>query len=245
MSSDSSRANNTDGSVSSLPPTEQFMEDKPKKSEISILNSTSFTSKSVPDVPPSTPSNVITVGSKVCRICHANTVNERLISPCYCKGSMAYVHLSCLERWLNQSSRSYCELCKYHYNAEEKQRYGLCESIRLWVRHPRNRTHVQSDILISVLLTIVTVGLVSVCLMGMHYFVLEGKKMGISQNWARGIICFFLSVVVVGYFVTVYLLVKDQVVPWYTWWKNTVDVRLMLTESVTQGLRKPSRETTV
>lgn len=231
-----------DRSYSSLPQIGVKDETKTKDSSVSLPTPTSIaTSRGDPEGP-ETVSRVIPVGSTVCRICHTNTANEALISPCNCKGSMAYVHLSCLERWLNQSSRSYCELCKYHYNAIETQRYGLIEGIRLWVRHPRNRNHVQSDLLISVLLTIVTVGLVSVCLMGMQYFVLEGRKLGISKSWTRGMICFFLGIVVVGYAVTLYLLIKDQVIPWYNWWKNTVDVRLMLTPSIAQGFRRQLRE---
>lgn len=42
---------------------------------------------------------------------------------CRCKGTLAYVHLSCLERWLNQSCRTYCELCRYYFNAVETPRY--------------------------------------------------------------------------------------------------------------------------
>lgn len=230
-------------SYSSLPQIEASDEEKIKDSSASLALHPSFsTVRGNPEGPTATAIHVMPVGSTVCRICHTNTANEALISPCNCKGSMAYVHLSCLERWLNQSSRSYCELCKYHYNAIETQRYGLCEGLRLWIRHPRNRNHVQSDFLISVLLTIVTVGLLSVCLMGMHYFVLEGKKLGISKTWTRSIISFFLGIVVVGYAITLYLLVKDQVIPWYNWWKNTVDVHLLLTPSITQGFRGQIRE---
>lgn len=191
------------------------------------------------------PPNVTSIASMVCRICQTNTANEVLISPCHCKGSMAYVHLSCLERWLNQSSRSYCELCKYQYNAVETQRYGLCESLWLWIRHPRNRTHVQSDLLIAVLLTIVTVGLVCVCVLGMHYFVLEARKLGMSRMWTKLVVCSFLGTVIVGYIITIYLLVKDELAPWYHWWKNTVDVRLNLTASIAQGLRREVSETAV
>ncbi|KYN19459.1 E3 ubiquitin-protein ligase MARCH3, partial [Trachymyrmex cornetzi] len=67
--------------------------------------------------------SLISVGSSVCRICHTNTAKEPLISPCRCKGTLAYVHLSCLERWLNQSCRTYCELCRYYFNAVETPRY--------------------------------------------------------------------------------------------------------------------------
>lgn len=192
----------------------------------------SVSSRSIQEVPPITPVRVSSVASMVCRICQTNTAQECLISPCHCKGSLAYVHLSCLERWLNQSSRSYCELCMFQFNAIQTQRYGLFEGLRLWIRHPRNRNHVQSDLLISILLTIVTFGLIAVCLLGMQYFVIEGKKLGISKSWTKGAISMFLSVIVIGYVTTLYLLVKDQVIPWYNWWKTTVDVRLNLAPSV-------------
>ncbi|KAH9635268.1 hypothetical protein HF086_001924 [Spodoptera exigua] len=52
------------------------------------------------------------IGSNVCRICMTRG-RERLISPCNCKGSLANVHLSCLERWLNQVGRNHCELCGF------------------------------------------------------------------------------------------------------------------------------------
>ncbi|KOC61075.1 E3 ubiquitin-protein ligase MARCH3, partial [Habropoda laboriosa] len=172
--------------------------------------------------------SVVSVGSIVCRICHTNTSKEPLISPCRCKGSLAYVHLACLERWLNQSCRSYCELCRYHYNVVETPRYRWPESLRIWISHPRNRRNVQSDLLIFTLLSVVTVGLVTVCILGMQYFVIEGKKIGISNLWTRGAIWFFLTIVVLGYITTVYLLGKDQLSPWYRWWKSTVNVRLIM-----------------
>ncbi|XP_076621604.1 E3 ubiquitin-protein ligase MARCHF3-like [Colletes latitarsis] len=171
--------------------------------------------------------SLVSVGSSVCRICHTNTSKEPLISPCRCKGTLAYVHLACLERWLNQTCRSYCELCRYRFNVVETPRYRLPESLRIWISHPRNRRNIQSDLLIFTLLSVVTVGLVTVCLLGMQYFVIEGKKIGISKLWTRGAIWFFLTIVVLGYITTVYLLAKDQVSPWYRWWKSTVNVRLI------------------
>ncbi|XP_076390584.1 E3 ubiquitin-protein ligase MARCHF2 [Megachile rotundata] len=172
--------------------------------------------------------SLVSVGSSVCRICHTNTSKEPLISPCRCKGSLAYVHLACLERWLNQSSRSYCELCRYHFNVIETPRYGLPESLRIWITHPRNRRNIQSDLLIFTLLSVVTMGLVTVCLLGMQYFVIEGKKIGISKLWTKRAIWSFLVIVVMGYITTVYFLGKDQVSPWYRWWKSTVNVRLVM-----------------
>ncbi|KAG5325751.1 MARH3 ligase, partial [Pseudoatta argentina] len=199
--------------------------------------------------------SLISVGSSVCRICHTNTAKEPLISPCRCKGTLAYVHLSCLERWLNQSCRTYCELCRYYFNAVETPRYrcrtwprvvisfmDTCrpESLRIWISHPRNRRNIESDLLILTLLTIVTVGLAAVCFLGMRYFIIEGNKIGISKPWTRGAIWFFLTVVILGYVTTVYLLCRDQVSPWYRWWKSTVNVRLVVDPQLLR--RRPSDE---
>ncbi|KAJ8925907.1 hypothetical protein NQ315_009759 [Exocentrus adspersus] len=177
--------------------------------------------------------DVHSVGSITCRICHTNTPNEALISPCDCKGSLAYVHLSCLERWLNQSSRNYCELCLYHYNATATKRYRLCEGMRLWIRHPRNRIHFRSDMLIAIVLTLVTAGLIVSCLMGMDYFLAEASRMGFQRKWMKILIVLFLFAVGMGYGITIYLIVKDQFLPWFRWWKNTVDIHLLLPSSST------------
>ncbi|CAH1981945.1 unnamed protein product [Acanthoscelides obtectus] len=190
-------------------------------------------------------SKVHSVGSLVCRICHTNTVNEGLISPCNCKGSLAYVHLSCLERWLNQSSRSYCELCMYRYSAIETKRYKLCEGIRLWIKHPRNMRQFKSDLVIASLLTLVTSGLIASSLFGMEYFVIEGSKVGLQRKWIRLTICLFLLIVMVGYLITIYLIARDQLLPWYRWWTKTVDIRLLLPPSICMKMLVKKREGSV
>lgn len=121
----------------------------------------------------------------------------------------------------------------FQYNAVETQRYTLCQAVRLWIRHPRNRDHFQSDCLIASLLTFVTIGLITVCLLGMNYFVAEGDKLGINGRWMKTGIYLFLFIVIVGFFVTIYLLIKDEFMPWYNWWKTTVDVKLLLSPIAT------------
>ncbi|OZJ04802.1 hypothetical protein BZG36_01857 [Bifiguratus adelaidae] len=50
----------------------------------------------------------------------ATPIQNPLIHPCHCKGSMAWVHLNCLNRWRQESPRqeSYiqCDTCGYRYN---------------------------------------------------------------------------------------------------------------------------------
>ncbi|XP_041972366.1 E3 ubiquitin-protein ligase MARCHF8-like isoform X2 [Aricia agestis] len=177
------------------------------------------------------------IGSNVCRICMTKG-RERLISPCNCKGSLANVHLTCLERWLNQVGRNHCELCGYSYPAIRTPRYTVLQALRLWFGNPRNRGHLQSDCLIFWLLSTVTAGLLAVCVVGTQYFVFEGanytkhgtrKSEGISHRITETAMDFFMAIVLCGYSVTVYLLWKDHFVMWNRWRRANVNVRLLLT----------------
>ncbi|CAF3997876.1 unnamed protein product [Rotaria magnacalcarata] len=52
----------------------------------------------------------------ICRICHCEgTIDEPLISPCYCLGTMQYLHQSCLQHWIKSAGVKSCELCKFEF----------------------------------------------------------------------------------------------------------------------------------
>lgn len=57
---------------------------------------------------------------------------------------------------------------------------------------------------------------------GMRYFIIEGKKIGISKLWTRGAIWFFLTVVILGYVTTVYLLCRVIILSLYLSFKLSV-----------------------
>lgn len=70
-------------------------------------------------------------GNPLCRICLSEDFepSNPLFSPCKCSGTMKYIHLNCLQEWLNSRkvikdnpfSKTYywknleCELCKTTY----------------------------------------------------------------------------------------------------------------------------------
>ncbi|CAF4514981.1 unnamed protein product, partial [Rotaria sp. Silwood2] len=59
----------------------------------------------------------------ICRLCHCQGTNdEPLISPCYCLGTMQYLHQSCLQRLIKNTDVKSCELCKCEFimHAETK-----------------------------------------------------------------------------------------------------------------------------
>ena len=52
-----------------------------------------------------------------CRICFETTSENDVY--CKCKGSIKYIHKSCLENWIYSRSNSHmwtCEICKQEYN---------------------------------------------------------------------------------------------------------------------------------
>jgi len=63
-----------------------------------------------------TPGNV-----DICRICHCEgELDAPLIAPCYCTGSLRWVHQSCLQQWIKSSETRKCELCKFEFIMETK-----------------------------------------------------------------------------------------------------------------------------
>lgn len=52
----------------------------------------------------------------ICRICHCESDPQNpLLTPCYCSGSLKYVHQTCLQQWLTASETNACELCKFPF----------------------------------------------------------------------------------------------------------------------------------
>lgn len=71
-----------------------------------------------------------------CRICLQIT-SEDLISPCNCKGTHSYVHISCLKNWIltqsNQESQKSCELCLKPYKISYTYKLKCKFSATHWV----------------------------------------------------------------------------------------------------------------
>lgn len=67
----------------------------------------------------------------LCRICRGDGEHEALFAPCACRGSMEWVHPSCLQQWRdtsqNPESRVRCETCKQPYRlaAQHNDAYGF------------------------------------------------------------------------------------------------------------------------
>ena len=47
----------------------------------------------------------------ICRICHEKVSDEEGGNVCNCSGSIKFVHMTCLEKWLSVNGNDSCELC--------------------------------------------------------------------------------------------------------------------------------------
>ena len=64
--------------------------------------------------------STVSIG-EMCKICHCGVeASASLIAPCYCSGSLKYVHQECLQRWIKSSDIKRCELCKYPFAMQAK-----------------------------------------------------------------------------------------------------------------------------
>ncbi|XP_032591077.1 E3 ubiquitin-protein ligase MARCHF4 [Drosophila grimshawi] len=168
------------------------------------------------------------IGSLVCRICHNADNPEQLVSPCLCKGSLTYVHVHCLERWISTSRCTICELCQFHYNTEQTLRYTCLQSLRMWYSRAMSRRALQEDCQMFSLLTLVAFGIIGTLLVGIQYYAMHTQSWGLSKLWTKSWMLFFLFMTITVYFANVYMLIKSQLTPWYRWWQSARDIKLIL-----------------
>uniref|UniRef100_A0A1A9WMR4 RING-CH-type domain-containing protein n=1 Tax=Glossina brevipalpis TaxID=37001 RepID=A0A1A9WMR4_9MUSC len=138
------------------------------------------------------------IESFVCRICHNSENPERLVSPCLCKGTLTYVHIHCLERWISTSRCTTCELCQFQYNTQQQLRYSMLQSL-----------HCQ----MFSLLTLVAFGIIGTLLVAVQYYIIQGHIGGVGRLWTKSWLIFFLA---------------TTLAPWYRWWQSARDIQLIL-----------------
>ena len=70
-------------------------------------------------------SSIKTESKNDCWICYDSTHDHDLISPCMCKGDVAFVHHECLRRWLQTEETKHCSVCNYKYQIRKRFNQGL------------------------------------------------------------------------------------------------------------------------
>ena len=85
---------------------------------------------------PLTPRLGAVSSERICRICfEAGTIENPLISPCECSGSMKYIHEECLKKWICSRTRDpktfNCDVCKHPLRMEINVKFVLsCKELK-------------------------------------------------------------------------------------------------------------------
>ncbi|XP_049823855.1 uncharacterized protein LOC109604342 isoform X1 [Aethina tumida] len=88
--------------------------------------------------------------AQICRICLDSGSREALIQPCTCRGTVARVHLKCLERWIRESNHSRCEICQERYRFIRRSNYTTFQSICKYLRHSGHHWYFYKSLLILI-----------------------------------------------------------------------------------------------
>ncbi|KAM7347925.1 uncharacterized protein ACRADG_007401 [Cochliomyia hominivorax] len=69
-----------------------------------------------------------------CRICRWNRSDMEIIKcPCLCKGSVGFIHLPCLKRWIMHRRDNHCEICNASFNLPE-DKFSLRRMIKTFFK---------------------------------------------------------------------------------------------------------------
>lgn len=137
-----------------------------------------------------------------CRICYDGPEEGRLIKsvalysylhtislvrrPCKCRGSIAYVHVSCLKRWRKVSATAFyrCGQCGYEYNFRRTLAYGIASNGGC--NHHSSARFPNSNSLSAVVATLSTVLFVAMTMISSSitsYFMNSFQQPSYSSSW--------------------------------------------------------------
>ncbi|KAK3593772.1 hypothetical protein CHS0354_014311 [Potamilus streckersoni] len=153
----------------------------------------------------------------VCRICHEGDLEEVLVSPCYCAGSVGLLHVSCLQRWLGASNKTTCEICNFEFLLERKP-----EPFINFLRSPgtsREKRNLICDVVCFCIITPVTVVTSWLCISGaFEYFQ--------PSRWERSGLIALASCLLVMYLIWLIVAIRHNYSLWKDWKMFHQDVKL-------------------
>lgn len=71
--------------------------------------------------------------TKQCRICFGDEHAQSLVTPCACRGSSAYIHLSCLEEYIHHYPDRICRVCHQYMEYATKFDIMMLAVLYVWL----------------------------------------------------------------------------------------------------------------
>ncbi|CAH0554458.1 unnamed protein product [Brassicogethes aeneus] len=222
---------------------------KTKNSKLTTKNSCITLSKYVQDQLAAKKKGMNETESKyssdlICRICHGGESMDDLVQPCRCRGTVAVVHLKCLERWLRESSHSTCELCQHHYKIIRQPKYSIPRSIFVFLRHPGE--HLKEILVDLVAFALYTPSAVaSTYMLMMICEALMKNNIIVSGSLSSHLIA-FSAVFGIGAIDMLYLewlmsILEYHYSNWHEWYKDHLEVKVVVSKLNRKTIRKRRR----
>ncbi|XP_063363877.1 E3 ubiquitin-protein ligase MARCHF2 isoform X3 [Cydia amplana] len=171
----------------------------------------------------------------ICRICFGGASAERLERPCGCRGTIAAVHRSCLERWLLQAATSYCELCRHHYVVTRSHKWSWMRSLIEWFGSGRGRA-LGADLWRGAALGAASVLGTARALHAADRALQAGARAGGPAALAANLFSSLLIGIIgaLNGLLTTWILLKIQEhqMSWQAWRDSTLHVRVLLADDV-------------
>ncbi|KAH9635495.1 hypothetical protein HF086_014988 [Spodoptera exigua] len=184
----------------------------------------------------------------ICRICFGGESAERLVRPCSCRGTIAAVHRSCLERWLLQAATSYCELCRHHYIVTRSHKWSWMRSMAEWAMSGRGRA-LAADVWRALALGTASVLGTARALHACDAVLQAGARRGGGAALAANLFSSLLIGVIgaLNGLLTTWMLLKIQEhqLSWQAWRDSTLHVHVTLADEESTLTPHPSDATVV
>ncbi|XP_050300948.1 E3 ubiquitin-protein ligase MARCHF3-like [Anthonomus grandis grandis] len=181
----------------------------------------------------------------ICRICHGGESFDDLLTPCRCRGTIALVHLKCLERWLKESNHNSCELCQHHYRIVREPKYSIPWSILVFLRHPGS--HLKEIILDLMSFTVYTPSAVASTYMLMLICeALVKNNIVTTGSLSSHIIAFSavfgMAAIDFTYSSWLIMTMQKHVDAWRNWYNSSSQIRVVLPKIKMKPHKKKSKK---
>lgn len=164
-----------------------------------------------------------------CRLCYGTRHDDsNLIEPCLCKGTMAKVHRKCLEKWLNRVGSTKCDLCLFEFKCAQTRRYGMCQSIGVWLRHHREQRFLMHDFCLFFVMNCITLSMIVVLLQAIYHVSSDENIRRALPMWYFLALCIATVLWIAIYCLTILVFVNTQIRPWFHWWQTTKKIQLSI-----------------
>lgn len=169
----------------------------------------------------------------LCRLCYGTKYDDiSLIEPCSCKGTMAKVHRQCLERWLSHSGSKKCELCLYEYECDETLRYGIFESMIIWMRQNGRGRYFVHECFLFLIMNIITLSMIALLVQAIRHIYNENLLDESLPLWYFVSLCVAVSLWVAILLLACAVFYNVQIRPWFIWWKSMKKITILANNNI-------------